>query len=126
MAAKPLVNPHLEGEAPLLPGWPERGAARPRADRDVGRGPAGLGEDLRAAGYTVAGPLLPGHGTRSQDLNHVRWQDWMQTVEESYALLKSRCERVAVGGESTGAVLTLRLAALHPGIRGGALLHATR
>ena len=36
----------------------------------------------------------------------MRWQDWLQTVEESYALLKSRCERVAVGGESTGAVLT--------------------
>jgi len=26
--------------------------------------------------YTVAGPLLPGHGYEVEDMNKVCWQDW--------------------------------------------------
>ncbi len=75
-----------------------------------------LAENLHAAGYTVAGPLLPGHGTQPEDLNRVSWRDWVRTVEAAYAELKARCSRVAVGGESTGAVLALHLAATHPDV----------
>ena len=113
MGKKPLVNAHLEGGPFYFQGGPDgvllvHGLTATTAEVRP------LAEYLRGAGYTVAGPLLPGHGTRSSDLNRIKWQDWMAAVEETYALLKSRCRRVAVGGESTGAVLTLRLAALRP------------
>jgi carboxylesterase len=113
--AKPLVNPHLAGGPFYFQGGPNgvllvHGLTATTAEVRP------LAEHLRAAGYAVAGPLLPGHGTRSSDLNRVKWQDWMRSVEETYALLRSRCRRVAVGGESTGAVLTLHLAARHPEI----------
>lgn len=75
-----------------------------------------LAEALHQAGYTVAGPLLPGHFTQPEDLNRVRWQDWAVTVETSFQQLNSQCERVVVGGESTGALLALYLAARHPQI----------
>ena len=35
-------------------------------------------------GLTVRLPLLPGHGTRWQDLNDTRWTDWFATAEASY------------------------------------------
>ena len=38
-------------------------------------------EDLAARGYAVEMPLLPGHGTRWQDLNKVTWADWVATAE---------------------------------------------
>jgi carboxylesterase len=115
MARKPLVNPHLEGGPFYGQGGPDgvllvHGLTATTAEVRP------LARYLRDAGYTVAGPLLPGHGTESRDLNRVKWQDWMRSVEETYALLKSRCRRVAVGGESTGAVLTLHLAARRPEI----------
>ena len=66
------------------------------------------------AGLTVSAPLLPGHGTRPQDLNRVRWQDWTSAAEAAYQDLAARCERVVVGGESMGAVVALGLAARHP------------
>ena len=113
--SKPLVNAHLEGGPFFFQGGP-RGVLLVHGLTATTAEVRPLAEHLRAAGYTVAAPLLPGHGTQSKELNRVRWQDWLRTVEESYALLRSRCERVAVGGESTGAVLTLRLAAAHPEI----------
>jgi carboxylesterase len=68
------------------------------------------------AGLTVVAPLLPGHGTRPEDLNAVHWQDWTAAAEASYRDLAARCERVVVGGESMGAVIALGLAAKHPEI----------
>ena len=38
----------------------------------------------------------------------------MRAVEESYRQLAARCQRVVVGGESTGALLALYLASEHP------------
>jgi carboxylesterase len=73
-----------------------------------------LGEALYQRGYTVAGPLLPGHATRPEDLNRTRWQEWVAVGEEAYRRLVLRCDRVYVGGESMGAVVALYLAAQHP------------
>lgn len=115
MAKKPLVNAHLEGGPFYFQGGPD-GVLLVHGLTATAAEVRPLAEYLRDAGYTVAGPLLPGHGTQSSDLNRVKWQDWMRSVEETYALLKSRCRKVAVGGESTGAVLTLHLAAQHPEI----------
>ena len=82
-----------------------------------------LGESLRAAGYTVCAPLLPGHGTHPDDLNKVHWQDWLQTAEIAYQNLLKQCDHVWVGGESMGGLLCLLLAAEHAEIN-GLLLYA--
>lgn len=73
-----------------------------------------LARSLHDHGYTVAGPLLPGHGTTPQDCNRSTWQDWYACVDQTYQQLASHCQTVIVGGESTGALLVLRLASLHP------------
>lgn len=73
-----------------------------------------LARVLHDRGYTVAGPLLPGHGTRPEELNRFRWQDWAAEVEKVYLQLKTHCDKVFVGGESTGAVLALYMAYCHP------------
>ncbi|GAA3658591.1 alpha/beta hydrolase [Streptomyces chitinivorans] len=68
---------------------------------------------LADRGLTVSLPLLPGHGTRWQDLAVTGWQDWYATVELELRRLRERCEQVFVCGLSMGGALALRLAALH-------------
>jgi carboxylesterase len=68
---------------------------------------------LADAGHTVSLPLLPGHGTRWQDLEVTGWQDWYATVDRELRVLRESCEQVFVGGLSMGGALALRLAARH-------------
>ena len=70
----------------------------------------GWAEHLHAAGHTVAAPLLPGHGTRWQDLNTTTWAQWYAAVEQAFDRLRSRCDQVFVMGLSMGGTLVLRLA----------------
>ncbi len=77
-----------------------------------------LGQILHRQGYTVAGPLLPGHGTTPAEMNRCRWQDWAAALDESYQSLAGHCDKVFVGGESMGAVLALHLASHRPEIAG--------
>lgn len=110
-----LVRAHLEGEAFLWPGGPDgvllvHGFTATTAEVRL------MAKMLHTRGFSVAGPLLPGHGTSPEDMNRYRWQDWYAAVEQAYLELEARCQRVVVGGESTGGVLALRLAALHPEI----------
>ncbi|WP_322509230.1 alpha/beta hydrolase [Anaerolinea sp.] len=72
-----------------------------------------VAERLHPRGYTVAAPLLPGHGTHPDDLNRVRWQDWVAKAEESYQQLKQTCQKIYLLGESMGALVALYLAAEH-------------
>lgn len=70
-------------------------------------------EYLAARGLTVALPLLPGHGTRWQDMQHTGWQDWYAEVDRELRALSARCSRVFVCGMSMGGALALRLAERH-------------
>ncbi|WP_069811788.1 alpha/beta hydrolase [Streptomyces sp. TP-A0874] len=70
-------------------------------------------EFLAERGMTVSLPLLPGHGTRWQDLQYTGWQDWYAQVDRELRLLAEQCERVFVFGLSMGGALALRLAAHH-------------
>ncbi|MET7762070.1 alpha/beta fold hydrolase [Streptomyces sp. NPDC005336] len=70
-------------------------------------------DHLAARGLTVSLPLLPGHGTRWQDLAVTGWQDWYAEVDRELRALSERCERVFVCGLSMGGALALRLAAQH-------------
>ncbi|WP_229856337.1 alpha/beta hydrolase [Nocardioides flavus (ex Wang et al. 2016)] len=70
-------------------------------------------EDLAARGYAVEMPLLPGHGTRWQDMNKVSWADWVATVEGALDKLVAENDAVVAVGLSMGGALCLRLAADH-------------
>lgn len=73
-----------------------------------------LAKVLHENGYSVAAPLLPGHGTTPEDCNRFTWQDWYVGVEQTYQQLAADCQRVVIGGESAGALLALYLAVKHP------------
>jgi carboxylesterase len=73
-----------------------------------------LAKKLFAKGYTISGPLLPGHGTYPRDLNRVTWKDWVAEVEKAYQELRIHCTQVVVAGESTGGLLALYLVSRHP------------
>lgn len=77
-----------------------------------------VGEYLHERGYTVSGPRLPGHGTTVEELNKCSWRDWLDHVEYALVELSSGCERVFVGGESMGGLLTLYLGSEYPKIAG--------
>jgi carboxylesterase len=78
---------------------------------------------LYRQGFTVAAPLLPGHGTSPQDLNQQTWQSWRTSAEGVYESLLKICQKVIVGGESMGGLLALLLARSHPELK-GILLYA--
>lgn len=67
-------------------------------------------ESLAERGYAVEVPLLPGHGTRWQDLNRVTWTDWYAEAEAAFDRLRADCDAVVVAGMSMGGSLALRLA----------------
>ncbi|HVF20109.1 MAG TPA: alpha/beta fold hydrolase [Mycobacteriales bacterium] len=80
------------------------------------------GDYLGAAGLTVLGPRLPGHGTRWQDLNLTRWTDWYAEAQRGLRDLAARCDEVYVMALSMGACLSLRLAEEHPDLVRGLVL----
>lgn len=117
-----LHNPHLEGGPFLWEAGPVgvlllHGYTATTAEVRL------LAKNLYGKGYTVAAPLLAGHGTRPTDLNRVTWQDWVNSAEDVYSQLTARCERVFVGGQSMGGVTALHLASIHPEAA-GILLYA--
>jgi carboxylesterase len=69
-------------------------------------------EHLGDAGFSVHAPRLPGHGTRWQDLNATRWEDWYGELERAFDAMLDRHPFVVGMGLSMGATLVLRLAQL--------------
>lgn len=91
----------------LSHGYPSTPASmRPWADR------------LVREGYSVRVPLLPGMGTRWQDLNKTRWPDWYGAIEDAYTELAGRCRLVFAMGLSMGGLLVTKLAEDHPELAG--------
>ncbi len=108
-----MRNPHLDGDAFFWQGGPTgillfHGFTATTAEVRQ------LGSFLHDHGYTVSGPLLPGHGTTPDEMNRCRWQDWIAAAEAAYSQLASSCERVLIGGESMGAAISLYLASEYP------------
>ena len=81
---------------------------------------------LARAGYTVHCPQLAGHCGTEEDIKNTTWQDWYASSEAALVEIRKECDTVIVGGLSTGAVLSLLLAANHPDkVQGTALFAPT-
>ncbi len=112
-----LYNPQLEGQSFFWEAGPvgvflSHGYTATTAEVRL------FAKRLHEKGFSVGGPLLAGHGSRPEDLNRVRWQDWVESGELVYRQMKSRCEHVILGGESMGGLVALYLASRHPEVRG--------
>jgi esterase/lipase len=70
-----------------------------------------LADYLGSMGFWVYVPRLKGHGTSPNDLAKRSYMDWVESIDQGYALISSICRKVVVGGFSTGAGLALNLAA---------------
>ena len=64
-------------------------------------------------GFTVSVPLLPGHGTRPEDLRRVKWIDWYLHARNKFLELKDSCDRVFLCGQSMGGAIALQIASHH-------------
>lgn len=80
-------------------------------------------DSLAERGYAVELPLLPGHGTRWQDLNKVGWQDWVAALSSTLDKLRAENDAVVLCGLSLGGALVLRLAADNPDVAGVVLVN---
>jgi carboxylesterase len=69
------------------------------------------GEFLHAKGYSVRVPLLPGHGTKVEDLNNTKWQEWPAKVTFELSELQKTCDTVFLVGLSMGGGTVLNVAA---------------
>jgi carboxylesterase len=67
-------------------------------------------EYLNQLGYTVRVLLLPGHGTKPEDLNAVKWEQWPEKVESELEALFEKCSKVFICGLSMGGGTTLNVA----------------
>ncbi|HHX97191.1 MAG TPA: alpha/beta fold hydrolase [Clostridia bacterium] len=68
-----------------------------------------LGNYLKKRGYGVRALLLPGHGTKPQDLALTDWQTWYLAVETEYLKMSEDYKEVVPIGFSLGALLALYL-----------------
>lgn len=77
-----------------------------------------VGDYLHDRGITVSAPLLPGHGTRPEELNQTTWEDWCRHVDGALAELRRSCNPVFIGALSLGSLLALNLAAKETALSG--------
>lgn len=108
--------------APIIPG------AEPVSITDGSRGAVlllhgymGTVQTVRAwamafaqAGFAVEAPLLPGHGTSSEDMLDTGWNDYVNCADAYYRKLEQRYERVFVGGLCLGGPIAAAIVTRHP------------
>lgn len=66
---------------------------------------------LNNLGYTVSVPLMPGHGTKWQDLNETSWTQWPEKVQQEIDYLNGVCDQVFMAALSMGCGNSLYVAA---------------
>lgn len=69
-----------------------------------------LVQSINECGFEVLAPLLPGHGTSPEHLQHTRWNDWLMAARAHFDDLAKRHEQVFIIGFSMGALLGIVLA----------------
>lgn len=81
-----------------------------------------LAPELAAQGFLVRTVLLPGHGTRPEDMMDVTLDDWRRVVRQQAEALRRDVGQVYLGGFSTGANLVVEYAYNNPDIAGLVLI----
>ncbi|MDY6968739.1 MAG: alpha/beta fold hydrolase [Spirochaetota bacterium] len=66
-----------------------------------------LADYLYKSGYSVYGVRLRGHGTSPDDLASRSWEEWYESINRGYVVLKNSVKEFAIVGFSTGAGLSL-------------------
>ena len=110
MTVHPLAQPLSRAAKPQLTGGRAIGVLLLHGFSGSPASMRPWGSSLADRGYAVEVPLLPGHGTRWQDLNSVRWTDWYAEAEQALDRLLTSCDAVVVGALSMGGSVALRLA----------------
>ena len=111
----------LDGAEPLLLEGGEVGVLLSHGFTGTTQSMRGLGERLARAGYTVSAPRLRGHGTSASDMARTGARDWVASIDEALAALRTRCSAIFMAGLSMGGTLTLLTAARHAGVIQGAI-----
>ena len=112
-----MKNAHLDGDAFLIEGN-DIGVVLLHGFTATTAEVRLLADYLRGFGYTLAAPLLPGHGTQPAELNKTSWLDWYEAAEGAYLELRGKCTKVFVCGESMGALLALLIASRYAQVDG--------
>lgn len=76
------------------------------------------------AGYTVAMPLLTGHGRTPEEMEKALWTDWTTDADRAFRWLQERTDRIIATGLSMGGTLALHLAERHPEVAGVVTINA--
>ncbi|WP_397451663.1 alpha/beta hydrolase [Pseudomonas sp. NA-150] len=84
-----------------------------------------VAQGLAKRGHTVYVPTLAGHCGDNSDLQATGWKDWYESARRTFVGIRQRHEKVIVGGLSMGAVMSMHMAAQHPGEVAGLLLYST-
>jgi carboxylesterase len=66
---------------------------------------------LNQLGYRVSVPLMPGHGSKWQDLNKTPWQSWPKKLQEELDYLDQSCDKIFICALSMGCGNSLYVAA---------------
>ncbi|WP_337018239.1 alpha/beta hydrolase [Oceanobacillus massiliensis] len=82
-----------------------------------------IGEKLAGYGYSVFAPRLEGHGTHYLDLEQRTSDDWLESLEAGYLVLRKHCTTIFVLGQSMGGTLALWLARKHRNLAGVVLVN---
>ena len=80
-----------------------------------------LAKYLYGRKVSVYGVRLKGHGTHPQNIKDTSWKDWYHSYLRGVTALRGDCEKVILGGFSTGGTLALLTAARNPSLIEGVL-----
>jgi carboxylesterase len=69
-----------------------------------------LGTYLANHNISVSAPLLPGHGTRPENLIRVPWKSWVESSRSEMVRLQQFCDKIFLVGFSMGGTISLLLA----------------
>ena len=75
-------------------------------------------QTLADNGYVVRAILLPGHGTKPDDMIGVTSEQWEETLNRQMELLSKEYKDIWLGGFSTGCNLALDYAETHKNVKG--------
>lgn len=66
-----------------------------------------MAEFFLSKGYAVYGVRLKGHGTSPEDLAGTKWEEWYESYNRGYAIIKSLTDNIFLGGFSFGGGMAL-------------------